>query len=100
MVVNPKALKLAKMLIRALAAPFDASKLKGSFEERLQSLIQSRADTALAAQTQGSARQRAPVVDIPEALRKSLEKARKPPKSEKTVPSVAKALKRRARSRS
>jgi hypothetical protein len=38
--------------------------LKDSFEERLRGLIQSRADTALAAQSQGSARQRAPVMDI------------------------------------
>ena len=98
--VNPKELELAKMLIRALAAPFDASKLKDSFEERLRGLIQSRSDTALAAQSQGSARQRAPVVDILEALRKSFEKARKPPKSEKTVLAGAKAPKRRARSRS
>ena len=79
---NPKELELAKMVIRALAAPFDASKLKDAFEERLQQLIHSRTDTAVSAYGHAGAVGPSPVMDLMEALRKSLEMARKPPKSE------------------
>jgi len=100
MQVDAKELELAKTLIRALAAPFDASKLKDTFEERLQALIHSRAEMAIAARSQAIVKQRAPVMDILEALRKSLEVARKPPKSEKAeLPAATKEPKRRGRSR-
>ena len=81
--VNRKELELAKTFIRALAAPFDPSKLKDSFEERLRGLIQSRAKTAVAGHIQGEVTQRAPVVDILEALRKSLEIAENHPRARK-----------------
>jgi len=86
--VNAKELELAKSLVRALAAPFDPSKLKDAFEERLRELIDARAEQAVAAYRQGevAAKTAAPAVDIMEALRKSLEMARKPAKSEKGEP--------------
>jgi DNA end-binding protein Ku len=93
--VGAKELDLAKHLVRALAAPFDAGKLKDAFEERLRALIDARAATAAPAYEHGAPTNRAAVVDIMEALRKSLAMARKPPKSETPEP---KARQRRARS--
>lgn len=91
--VNPKELELAKLLVRALAAHFEPAKLKDAFQERLQALIQSRTETAIAARPPG----RAPVVDIMEALRKSLEMARKPPAREDTQTKSPKRRQRRSR---
>jgi non-homologous end joining protein Ku len=56
--------------------------LKDTFEEQLQKLIRTRAHSAVAGTDVAETRQRAPVVDIMAALRKSLEAARKPVKSE------------------
>lgn len=81
-VLSPKELDLAKHLVEALAAKFDPKYLKDAFEERLREFIQQRADTAIAAYERGQPATRAPVVDIMDALRKSLEMARKPPKRE------------------
>ena len=80
--VSEKELDLAKALISALSAPFDAAKLKDQFEERLRQFIESRAATAVPAAAPNESRQAAPVVDIMEALRQSLAAARKPARSE------------------
>lgn len=76
--VNPKELELAALFVRALAAKFDPETLKDTFEERLREFVQTRAHTAVATRRPESA-PRAPVIDIMEALRKSLEMTRKPP---------------------
>ena len=83
--VSSKELELAKTFVRALAAPFEPGKLKDTFEERLQALIHSRASEAVDAYQHGKAAAPAasPQVDILEALRKSIEMARKPPAREK-----------------
>lgn len=82
--VGAKELELAKTLVRALAAPFEPSKLKDTFEERLRELIEARAESAVSSYRQGEpAVNRPPAADILEALRKSLELARKPAASEK-----------------
>jgi DNA end-binding protein Ku len=83
--VNPKELDLAKTLVRAMATPFDAAKLKDTFEERLKELIQARAEEAVSLYERGEGEgpKKAPVVDIMEALRKSLEMAKKPVGTEK-----------------
>ncbi len=81
--VNPKELELAKRFIGVLAAPFEPAKLKDTFEERLRNFIDKRADTAVDAYRRGEPDKVAPSVDILEALRKSLEMARKPPQTEK-----------------
>jgi DNA end-binding protein Ku len=92
--VTAKELELAKVFVRALAGSFNPGKLKDAFEERLQDLIRARSQTAIAAYKHGDVAKPAPVVDIMEALRKSLMMARKPVKSEK---SVARAPRTRAR---
>ena len=76
-----KEVELATMLVRALAAKFEPAKLKDTFEERLRELIDTRAQAALASEVHRTEPAMAPVVDIMEALRKSLERARKPAKS-------------------
>jgi non-homologous end joining protein Ku len=88
------------VVIRALAARFDASKLKDTFEERLRQLIHSRADTAVSAYEHAEVANRAPVVDIMEALGKGLEMVRKPPRSERAEqPAETKTPKNRRRRR-
>lgn len=76
--VSPKELDLAKMLIDAQAATFDPAKLKDTFEERLQALIRSRAASAMLVHSRQERSKRAPVVDIADALQRSLDAARKP----------------------
>lgn len=84
--VNPKELDLAKMFVQALAAPFDPGKLKDAFEERLRALIDARAAAAVgAAGRPPEEEQRAPVMDILQALKKSLEMARRPPATEQSA---------------
>lgn len=92
--VNRKELELAKLFVRALAAKFDPAKLKDAFQERLRALIQSRTETTVAARPS----ERAPVVDIMEALRKSLEMARKPPARERAQAKPPKTRQRRSQS--
>jgi DNA end-binding protein Ku len=97
-VVTTKELELAKLLVRALAAKFDPEKLKDTFEERLQELIRARSEQAFAAYEHGEVTTRAPVVDILEALRKSLEIARKPVQSQKSESKTSRTRARRSRS--
>src|SRR6185295_2828573 len=80
--VGKKELELATMLVEALAAEFQPAKLKDTFEERLRELIDVRAHTATAFERMEQQPAAAPVIDILEALKKSLEKARKPVQSE------------------
>lgn len=83
--------QLAVSLVQALAAPFEAAKLKSAQEERLQALVESRAPQAVAAAGVEPARAAAPPVDIMEALRKSIAAARKPAASETRTASAQRA---------
>jgi hypothetical protein len=91
---NAMELALAKMLVDALEAKFEPEKWKDRYEERLKALIESRTPVASAGAPQSGSRQ-APVADIMEALRKSLEMARKPVASEQR-PCEAEAAARKA----
>jgi DNA end-binding protein Ku len=73
---NAKELELAKMRVGVLEAKFEPEKWKDRYEERLKALIESR--TPVAADSRQSEPKQAPAADIMEALRKSLELARKP----------------------
>ena len=92
--VGAKELDLAKLLVGALAAKFDPSKLMDAYEQRLSELIETRAAAGMAAykKREGPTR-RAPVVDIMDALRQSLAAARKPPRVESRTKTSAKAVK-------
>jgi DNA end-binding protein Ku len=96
-VVGSKELELANMLVQALAAKFEPEKLKDTFEERLRELIDSRAQVAVASEQPRMEPARATVVDLMEALWKSLEAARKPVKSEGARPGAQGVKRRQAR---
>ncbi|HLJ47655.1 MAG TPA: Ku protein [Bryobacteraceae bacterium] len=68
--VTPKELGLAKTLIEALAAPFEPAKFKDKYRERLRQLIEAKAEGRELAQA--APQPAAKVVDIMEALQKSL----------------------------
>jgi len=84
-----KEVALATLLVQSMEAPFDPTKLKDAFEERLRDLIESRAPTparGAAAHTRAAA----PPIDIMEALKRSLA-ARKPIRPERRPPSRRRA---------
>jgi DNA end-binding protein Ku len=75
--VTPKEVALAKTLVNALAEPFDPSKYRDAYRERLEALIAAKVEgrqTAIVTATPHAK----PVADIMEALRKSLEAVKKP----------------------
>jgi DNA end-binding protein Ku len=96
-VVSTKELELATMLVQALAAKFEPEKLKDTFEDRLRELIDSRARVVVASEHHPMEPGRAKVVDLMETLRKSLEMARKPVKSEGASSRAQGAKRRQAR---
>jgi DNA end-binding protein Ku len=77
-----KELQLARLLVTALEAKFEPEKWKDAYEARLKTLVESRTTVPEAGIPQGENRDGTAAVDIMEALRKSLEKARKPAVSE------------------
>lgn len=95
--VDEKELELAKMLVNAQKGTFDAAKLKDKFKERVLEVIESRAQATVPGSAPGQQRKGAPVVDIMDALRKSLEATRKPAQSETSGRAPKKKDKRRAK---
>jgi DNA end-binding protein Ku len=78
-VVTKKEKELALTLIEAMAAKFEPEKLKDTYRERLRELIAAKvAGQEFVAEAPAKA---PPVVDITEALKRSLEMRRKPPAS-------------------
>jgi DNA end-binding protein Ku len=76
-----KELGLAVQLIEALRAPFEPAKYKDSYREKLQQLIESKVSGSET--YEAPVREPAPVVNILNALEKSLGMAiRKPPVAE------------------
>ena len=72
--VAPKELDLAKTLVQALATSFEPDKFKNQFRERLHQLIESRTATRQVASIEAPAA--AKVIDIMDALRRSLTQAK------------------------
>ncbi len=75
--VTEKEMKLAKMLVEALAAEFEPEKYHDTYRTNLQQMIDDKVAGNVIVETPEV--QMAPVIDIMEALKRSLE-ARKPPK--------------------
>ena len=92
-VVVGKELDLAKTLINALAASFDPAKFKNQFQERLRQLIESRTDRRQVAAVESPGR--ANVIDIMDALKRSLAEAESAKKPAEQAPT--KALRKPAR---
>jgi DNA end-binding protein Ku len=75
--VKPQEIELAERLVENLAAPFDPSKFKDEYQEKVVELIEAKRQGS---EVQAAAPQRlAPVIDLMEALKKSLETAGKKP---------------------
>jgi DNA end-binding protein Ku len=75
--VKPEEVKLAKQLVESLAGEFDPKKYHDEYKERLKSLLDAKLagqEVAVAAQPQ-----LAPVIDMMEALKKSLAAREAPP---------------------
>ena len=72
--VAAKELTMAKLLIEALTQPFDPARFKNTFRERLEQLIQSRIEGQQTTRIEPPAA--AKVIDIMEALKRSLAQAR------------------------
>ena len=102
--VREKELALAKMLVESLAASFEPGKYQDSYRENLKQLIQAKLDNRKVVEI--APPPVAPVIDIMEALKRSLEIKKKPvasapePVTEITAEVAAAAGKARRRKRS
>lgn len=86
--VNLKELKMAAMMIEAMAGEFDIHKYHDPYREKLQALIDSRMPAAGTAPP--AAKPAASPIDLIEALQASLSQLRKPPSEERGTRAVAK----------
>jgi DNA end-binding protein Ku len=75
--VKPGETELAIKLVEALAAPFEPEKFKDKYRERLQAAISEKIGTGAITEAPAPGRT-APVIDIVEALKASLNQTRKP----------------------
>lgn len=80
-VVNEKEVGLAETLIHSLTAPFEPGKYRDTYRERLQSIIAKKVQGEPVTPVETVARP-AEVVDIADALRRSLANLKKPAASE------------------
>jgi DNA end-binding protein Ku len=97
--VAPKELELAETLIRSLAAPFEPQKYRDTYRERLESIIANKVQGEPVTLPEVPQRP-AEVVDIAEALRKSLASLKKPAASQppqKAEPAAPARTKRASR---
>jgi DNA end-binding protein Ku len=92
--VAEKELTLAETLIRSLAAPFEPEKYRDTYRERLESMIAQKVRGQPVTVAAAPPRP-AEVVDIADALRRSLANLKKPVKSEtaEAAPAVPKSKK-------
>jgi len=85
--VNDKQLNLAKMLIDSLAADFEPQKYFDTYRENLQKMIQAKVEGHRVVETPTA--HVAPVIDIMEALKRSLEQKKKPAGQAQSATSVS-----------
>jgi len=97
-VVAAKELDLAQTLIHSLAAPFEPAKYRDTYRERLESIIAKKVQGAPVTPVE-SVQKPAEVVDIADALRRSLANLKKPAASEQEPPKHARASSRTKASR-
>ena len=92
--VKAKELELAKLLIEALVEDFDPSKYHDTYRENLQKIIEAKIGGHKVVATPQP--HLAPVMDIMEALRKSLAEKKKPARSAQEPVPIRAPRKRRA----
>jgi DNA end-binding protein Ku len=68
--VRPQEIKLAEQLVESLATPFEPKKYTDAYQARLKELIEAKQEGKEAQPTE--ARRLAPVIDLMDALQKSL----------------------------
>ena len=81
--VTPKELELASRFIEARSGTWDPGKFRDTHEERLRAVLDARARRELAPAAEAEPHARAGVIDILDALRRSLETVRKPAAAER-----------------
>ncbi len=82
--VKPQEIELAERLVEGLATDFDASKYNDEYQGRLKTMIEAKREGLAIAEP--SQKKRAPVIDLMQALQKSLgELPRKPATSAETT---------------
>ncbi len=94
--VKDKELELARMLIESLAAAFEPEKYQDEFRANLMAMIQAKVEgkeTVAAPEPQ----QLAPVIDILEALKMSLDQVKKPVRAAEAAEEEAEARPKRSR---
>lgn len=81
--IGTKELELAKTFLEAIEAPFAPEEFKDVYREELQAMIAKKMSEGRAAPSAQTRTTTEPALDILEALKKSIEIARKPPTQEK-----------------
>ncbi len=81
--VTPKERELATLFVKALAHPFEPAKFKDTYRENVEALIAGKVRGEPVLETAAEPA-RPPIIDIMEALRKSLAQIRKPPAPART----------------
>ena len=76
--LNPRELDLAKRLIETMAVPFEPEKFRDTYRERLQQMIEAKVAGKEVAREKGAAPKAPAVIDIFDALQKSLNAMKKP----------------------
>jgi DNA end-binding protein Ku len=76
--IKSRELDLAKRLIETMAVPFEPEKFRDTYQERVQQLIDAKVAGKQVARELAAAPRAAQVVDIFEALQKSLDAMKKP----------------------
>ncbi len=93
--LNPQELKLAEQLVQSLDADFNPRQYRDEFQERLNQLIEAKMKgRSIAAEPEAP---RAPVIDIMEALKKSLAATSKKQEEPRPEAQPARAVARRQR---
>lgn len=82
--VNPKELDVAILLVQSMSGHFEPDKFRDTYREKLEALIEAKIQGREVARTPTA--KPAPVVDIMDALQKSLQMARKPSTPEPASP--------------
>ncbi len=88
--INPQEVRLAEQLVQSLAADFNPREYRDEFQERLNALIEAKLKGQSIAVVPEAPR--APVIDIMQALKKSLVATSKTSKKEEARPEVSRPV--------
>jgi len=91
MKVQPREVELAQQLVKSLAGPFEPKRYEDEYQKRLLQLVEAKAEGRTVKAT--PARKLAPVIDLMQALKKSL--AQKKPAAKEAPPARKQAAKAR-----